>query len=150
MLGVHGRYRTKVWEYAGATGARADDLDDFTVHPTVKPVRLVEDAILDATAAGARIFDPFLGSGTTLLAAERTQRCCVGNEISPAYVDVAIRRWEALTGRDAIHEASGQTFAVRAEQMSRKATAETSPDGNDATSIETVTRGSGDAAKEDF
>ena len=114
-LGANGRNRTNVWEYAGATGGRADELDDFSLHPTVKPVRLVEDAILDATVAGATVFDPFLGSGTTLLAAERARRRCVGVEIAPAYVDVAIRRWESLTGCNAIHEATGQTFAERSE-----------------------------------
>lgn len=149
-LGVHGRYRTNVWEYAGATGGRADELDDFTLHPTVKPVRLVEDAILDATAAGATVFDPFLGSGTTLLAAARTQRRCIGIEICPAYVDVAIRRWEALTGLDAIHGASGQTFAERVEQGSTKATARANPDDDEATLIGSVTNGSGDAAEERF
>ena len=123
-LGSHGRYRTNVWEYAGATGGRADEADDFSLHPTVKPVRLVEDAILDSTVAGATVFDPFLGSGTTLLAAERTQRRCVGIEIFPAYVDVAIRRWETLTGLEAVHEASGQTFAVRAEHSIQNCNAE--------------------------
>ena len=117
-LGVHGRNRTNVWEYAGATGGRADDADDFSLHPTVKPIRLVEDAILDATAVGATVFDPFLGSGTTLLAAERTRRRCVGVEISPAYVDIAIQRWEALSGEEAIHQESGQTFGERAESSS--------------------------------
>ncbi|KUJ76916.1 hypothetical protein AVO45_10525 [Ruegeria marisrubri] len=149
-LGVHGRYRTNVWEYAGATGGRADELDDFTLHPTVKPVRLVEDAILDATVAGATVFDPFLGSGTTLLAAERAKRRCVGIEISPAYVDVAIRRWEALTGLEAIHEASGQTFAARAEQVPWTAKGETNPDGDYTTSPGSVTNDPGDAAEEDF
>lgn len=109
-LGKHGRYQTNVWEYAGATGGPTDEADDFSLHPTVKPIRLVEDAILDSTAAGEIVFDPFLGSGTTLLAAERTKRRCMGIEISPAYVDVAIRRWEALTGGEAVHQATGETF----------------------------------------
>lgn len=117
-LGKHGRYRTNVWEYAGATGGAADEADDFALHPTVKPIRLVADAILDATAAGATVFDPFLGSGTTLLAAERTKRRCVGIEIAPAYVDVAIHRWEAMTGRDAVHQTTGQAFAEVASGLS--------------------------------
>ncbi len=116
-LGANGRNRTNVWEYAGATGGKTDNLDDFSLHPTVKPIRLVEDALLDTSAAGATVFDPFLGSGTTLLAAERTRRFCIGIEISPAYVDVAIQRWETLTGQDAIHEASGQTFKERAKNL---------------------------------
>ncbi len=116
-LGVHGRYRTNVWEYAGATGGRTDYADDFSLHPTVKPVRLIEDAILDASVVGATVLDPFLGSGTTLLAAERTQRRCVGIEISPVYLDVAIRRWEALTGDAAVHANSGRTFAECTEAI---------------------------------
>lgn len=113
QLGRHGRYRTNVWEYAGATGGRGDEEDDFSLHPTVKPVRLVADAILDSTAIGNTVFDPFLGSGTTLLAAERTQRRAIGIEIAPAYVDVAIRRWEKMTGREAVHRETGATFATR-------------------------------------
>ena len=128
-LGANGRYRTNVWEYAGATGGRADEVYDFSLHPTVKPVRLVEDAILDATAAGETVFDPFLGSGTTLLAAERTRRRCIGVEFSPAYVDVAIRRWEALTGGEAIHDASGMTFAERADTAPAAEDASASQDG---------------------
>ncbi len=117
QLGSNGRYRTNVWEYAGATGGRADEADDFTLHPTVKPVRLVQDAILDASAVGQIILDPFLGSGTTLLAAERTKRTCIGLEISPGYVDVAIRRWQELTGEKATLLKSGQTFAERAAEL---------------------------------
>ncbi len=109
-LGKHGRYRTNVWEYAGATGGSASAEDNFDVHPTVKPVALVADAILDVTAAGDVVLDPFLGSGTTLLAAERTRRRCLGLEIDPAYVDVAIRRWQEMTGGSAIHIASGRRF----------------------------------------
>ncbi len=109
-LGKHGRYRTNVWEYAGATGGSASAEDNFDVHPTVKPVALVADAILDLTAAGDVVLDPFLGSGTTLLAAERTRRRCLGLEIDPAYVDVAIRRWQEMTGGAAIHVASGRRF----------------------------------------
>lgn len=117
QLGSNGRYRTNVWEYAGATGGQADDVDDFTLHPTVKPVRLVQDAILDASAVGQIVLDPFLGSGTTLLASERTKRACIGLEISPAYVDVAIRRWQDPTGGQAILLATGQTFAERATAL---------------------------------
>ncbi|WP_170614897.1 DNA methyltransferase [Ruegeria sp. HKCCD7303] len=117
QLGSNGRYRTNVWEYAGATGGGADEADDFTLHPTVKPVRLVQDAILDASAVGQIVLDPFLGSGTTLLAAERTKRVCIGLEISAAYVDVAIRRWQGLTGNQATLLKTGQTFAERAAEL---------------------------------
>lgn len=83
-LGKHGRYRTNVWEYAGATGGRKSAEDDFSLHPSVKPVRLVRDAILDVTAIGEVVRDPFLGSGTAVLAAELARRICCGVEISPA------------------------------------------------------------------
>jgi DNA modification methylase len=111
QLGVHGRNRSNLWRYAGATGGRKSEEDDFSLHPTVKPVRLVRDAILDVTAMGEVVLDPFLGSGTTILAAELSHRVCVGLEISPAYVDVAIGRWEKLTGLKAIHHGTGLTFA---------------------------------------
>ncbi len=110
-LGIHGRNRSNVWRYAGATGGRKSEEDDFSVHPTVKPVRLVRDALLDVTAMGEVVLDPFLGSGTTVLAAELSKRVCAGIEISPAYVDVAIARWETLTGLAAIHQETGLTFA---------------------------------------
>ncbi|MCV2866830.1 site-specific DNA-methyltransferase [Albidovulum sediminicola] len=111
QLGAHGRNRSTVWRYAGATGGRKAQEDDFSLHPTVKPVRLVRDTFLDVTAMDDVVLDPFLGSGTTALAAERARRACVGLEISPAYVDVAVGRWEEMTGLEAIHEATGLTFA---------------------------------------
>jgi len=101
---------SSVWHYAGATGGRRDADDAFNAHPTVKPIRLVMDALLDVTAPGDLVLDPFLGSGTTLLAAERTRRCAVGVEIAPAYVDLAIRRWQEMTGGQAVHAESGATF----------------------------------------
>lgn len=110
-LGIYGRNRTNLWQYAGATGGRKSDEDDFSLHPTVKPVRMVRDALLDVTAMGEVVLDPFLGSGTTLLAAELSKRVCTGIEISPAYVDVAIGRWETLTGLEAVHEKTGLSFA---------------------------------------
>jgi DNA modification methylase len=110
QLGKFGRNRTNVWEYAGATGGAKDPDDDWAAHPTVKPVRLVMDALLDVTAPGDIVLDPFLGSGTTMMAAERTGRRCVGFEIEPAYVDLAIRRWQKLTGRDAVHAKSSLPF----------------------------------------
>ena len=127
QLGSNGRYRTNVWEYAGATGGKADATDDFDLHPTVKPVRLIEDALVDASAVGETVFDPFLGSGTTLLAAERTKRRCIGVEISPTYVDVTIRRWQELTGQDAILETTGQTFSERVAEASQTTSSEAEP-----------------------
>jgi DNA modification methylase len=80
------------------------------MHPTVKPVALVADALLDCSARGDVVLDSFLGSGSTLLAAERVGRVCCGMEIEPKYVDVAIRRWHNLTGERAIHDATGRAF----------------------------------------
>ena len=87
-----------------------DSDDDFAAHPTVKPIRMVMDALLDVTAPNDLVIDPFLGSGTTILAAERTRRRCFGVEIEPAYVDLAIRRWQAMTGGQAVHAEMGFTF----------------------------------------
>lgn len=115
QLGKFGRNRSNVWTYAGATGGTRDADDDFNVHPTVKPIRLVMDALLDVTTRSQLVIDPFLGSGTTLLAAERTGRRCLGVEIEPHYVDLGIRRWQAMTDGLAIHSKTGQTFDQTAE-----------------------------------
>jgi DNA modification methylase len=112
-LGRHGRNRTNVWEYAGGNsfaGRVTDEGNLLALHPTVKPVQLVADAILDCTARGDIILDPFLGSGSTLIAAERVGRRCFGMDIDPVYVDVAIQRWQRHTGGHAILAATGQTF----------------------------------------
>lgn len=109
-LGQHGRNRSNVWEYAGVNTFRKGRMDELTVHPTVKPVALVADAIRDCSKRGDIILDTFMGSGTTLLAAERVGRQAFGTEIESFYVDVAIRRWQQFTGRDAILESTGETF----------------------------------------
>ncbi len=123
QLGRFGRNRTNVWEYAGATGGDTDPQDDFAAHPTVKPIRLLADAILDVTAAGDIVLDTFTGSGSTLLAAERTRRRCRALEIDPAYVDLTIHRWQAMTGDDAVLEETGETF----EAVARRVKAECCP-----------------------
>jgi len=110
QLGKFGRNRTNVWEYAGATGGASLPEDDFTVHPTVKPIQMAADAIMDVTAIGDIVLDMFLGSGSTLLAAERAQRRCFGMELDPAYVDLTIRRWQDMTGESAVHAAGGEAF----------------------------------------
>lgn len=110
QLGRYGRNRSNVWQYAGANTFRAGRLQDLSVHPTIKPVELIADTIKDCTRQGEAIFDPFMGSGTTILAADRTGRRAFGLEIDPAYVDVAIRRWQDATKRDAILASTGQTF----------------------------------------
>jgi DNA modification methylase len=113
-LGRHGRNRTNVWEYAGGnsfSGRTTDEGNLLGLHPTVKPVQMIADAILDCTARGDLVLDPFLGSGSTLIAAERVGRCCYGMEIDPLYVDTIIRRWQAFTGDSAIHAVTGKCFA---------------------------------------
>ncbi|MGY3508888.1 site-specific DNA-methyltransferase [Bradyrhizobium lupini] len=124
-LGRHGRNRSNVWTYAGVNTFRQGRLADLTVHPTVKPVALIADAIKDCTRREDLVLDPFLGSGTTLLAAERVGRKAYGLEIDPPYVDAAIRRWQDVTKRDAILSATGQTFEEVAAERSA-ATAESS------------------------
>ena len=114
QLGRFGRNRTNVWEYPGVnTLSRASDEGNLqAMHPTVKPVPLVADALLDCSAQGDIVLDAFLGSGSTLIAAERTGRSCYGMELDPLYVDVAIRRWQGYTGDTAIHASNGQRFNV--------------------------------------
>jgi DNA modification methylase len=111
-LGRFGRNRTNVWNHPGANtlGRVGEEGHLLALHPTVKPVSMVADAILDCTKRGDVVLDPFLGSGTTLLAAERTGRTCRGMEVDPLYVDTAVRRWQAFTGEDATHAVTSQTF----------------------------------------
>ena len=120
-LGRHGRSRSNVWKYAGVNTFRSGRMDDLRAHPTVKPVALVADAIKDCTHRNQIVVDTFSGSGTTLLAAERVGRKARGMDLDPRYVDVAIRRWQAFTGRDAIHADSGLTFGEIAEQRTEAA-----------------------------
>jgi DNA modification methylase len=116
QLGRFGRNRTNVWNYPGVNSfARKGLKKALEFHPTVKPIALVSDAILDSTKRDDIVLDPFLGSGTTALAAERTGRRCYGVEIDPLYVDTAVKRWQRLTGRQA-QNAQGETFAELAAQ----------------------------------
>jgi hypothetical protein len=112
QLGKFGRNRTNVWEYPGVStlSKQGNEGNLLALHPTVKPVALVADALLDCSAPKDIVLDPFLGSGTTLLAAERTGRICRAIELSPKYVDTAIRRWQNRTGQQAIHVTSGKSF----------------------------------------
>ena len=109
-LGRHGRSRSNVWHYAGVNTFRAARMDELAAHPTVKPVAMVVDALKDCTRRGDIVLDTFAGAGTTILAAERVGRRAYSLELEPKYVDVAIRRWQAFTRRDAIHADRGQTF----------------------------------------
>jgi len=124
-LGKHGRNRSNVWEYPGANSFSRTRNDDLAAHPTVKPVALVADAIRDVTKRGELVLDPFLGSGTTVLAAERSGRRCAGIEIDPLYVDTAIRRWQRLARKEATLAVDGRTFdAVAAERLADSGEAE--------------------------
>ncbi|MCW1401612.1 site-specific DNA-methyltransferase [Novosphingobium sp. MW5] len=109
-LGQHGRYRTNVWDYPGISSVGHDRDDQLTMHPTVKPVALIADAIRDCSKRGGIVLDAFGGSGTTLIASEETGRKARLVEFDPRYADVTIRRWQAMTGKPAIHEGSGVPF----------------------------------------
>src|SRR6185437_3484420 len=109
-LGEHGRHRSNVWDHAGINSMRNGRMDELALHPTVKPVALVADALKDCSKRGQIVLDPFCGSGTILIAAEKTGRCARAVELDPAYVDVAIRRWETYTGKTAYLDPLGETF----------------------------------------
>ena len=106
QMGRFGRNRTNVWNYPGVNTFARDDLD---LHPTVKPIQLVADVILDCTKRNDIVLDPFLGSGSTLLAAERANRRGYGIELDPLYVDTAVERWQKMTGQKA-HNRFGETY----------------------------------------
>jgi DNA modification methylase len=111
-LGRYGRDRTNVWEYPNAStfSKLSEEGNLLAVHPTVKPVALIADALLDCSARGDLVLDAFLGSGSTLIAAERTGRSCYGIELDAVYVDAAIKRWQRYTGDRAVHAVSGIAF----------------------------------------
>jgi 16S rRNA G966 N2-methylase RsmD len=110
-LGQHGRYRTNVWDYAGINSLKAGRDEELAMHPTVKPVAMVADAIKDCSRRGGIVLDAFSGSGTTIIAAEQTGRRGCAVELDPRYVDVAVRRWQKLTGRQAVLERCGTAFS---------------------------------------
>src|SRR5438874_2329886 len=111
-LGQFGRNRSNIWSYprANSFGRCGEEGNLSALHPTVKPVALIADAILDCSARGDIVLDAFLGSGTTVIAAERTGRRCYGMELDPGYVDTIVRRWQALTGGSARDALSGRSF----------------------------------------
>jgi DNA modification methylase len=132
QLGKFGRYRTNVWKYPAAnTFSRSGPEGDLlALHPTPKPVALIADAIKDSTRRGGLILDPFLGSGTAVIAAERTGRVCYGLELDPIYMDAVIRRWQRRTKRDAIHVESGESFGVREARKANQGTSTTETKGD--------------------
>jgi DNA modification methylase len=118
QLGKFGRNRTNVWNYPGMNSfARRGRIRGLDMHPTLKPIAMVSDAILDVTRRGDIVLDPFCGSGTTILAAERTGRRAYAIELDPGYVDTAVERWQRMTGQSAVH-ATGKTFdEMRSERL---------------------------------
>lgn len=115
-LGQHGRYRTNVWEYPSINSGRGREL--LALHPTVKPVAMIADAIQDCSHRQGLILDPFAGSGTVLVAAERTGRRARAIELDPQYVDVGIHRWQRVSGKQAVLLDTGQTWdQVRVERL---------------------------------
>jgi DNA modification methylase len=122
-LGKRGRWRSNVWTYPGASSLGSDARRGLKDHPTVKPTAMLEDALLDLSNRGDIVIDPFLGSGSTLIAAEKTKRVCRGVELDPLYVDVIVRRYEAATGNAAVLAETGEAFeAVAARRASETAT----------------------------
>lgn len=121
QLGRHGRNRSNVWTYAGVNSFRAGRMDELRAHPTAKPVALVADALKDCTRRNDIVLDTFVGSGTTIMAAERVGRKAYALELDPAYVDITIRRWQNLTRRDAVHAATGRCFSELEEERAAHA-----------------------------
>jgi DNA modification methylase len=122
QLGKFGRNRTNVWDYPGINtlSRQSDEGNLLALHPTVKPIAMVADALLDCSARGEIVLDSFLGSGTTLIAAERVGRVCYAIEIDPAYVDIAVRRWQKYTGDHALQLTTGNRFdSIATTEVSR-------------------------------
>lgn len=118
-LGRFGRNRSNVWNYAGINTFGANRMETLALHPTVKPVTLVADALLDCTNRGDAVLDQFCGSGTLILAAEKIGRIAYGLEYEPGYIDVAIQRWQNVTKLQAILDEDGRTFEEMAKSRAR-------------------------------
>lgn len=111
QLGKHGRNRTNVWHYEGVNSLNRERRAELRLHPTVKPCEMIADVLRDASERNGIVLDPFVGSGTTIIASEITGRRCRAMELDPRYVDVAIKRWQDYTGEVAVDASSGLTFA---------------------------------------
>ena len=121
-LGKRGRWRSNVWTYPGASSLGSDARRGLKDHPTVKPTAMLADALLDLTNRGDIVIDPFLGSGSTLIAADKTSRVCRSVELDPLYVDVIVRRYEAAAGGAATLVETGETVqALRARRSGEAA-----------------------------
>ncbi len=135
-LGQTGRYRSNVWEYAGANSFGRDRDAALAMHPTVKPVALVADAIRDCSKRKQIVLDPFAGSGTTVIAAQKTGRRAYVLELDPIYCDTIIRRWQTFTGKRALHGDTGRDFEETEELRMAEAAAEAPPPGDDSAAAE--------------
>jgi DNA modification methylase len=122
-LGKRGRWRSNVWTYPGASSLGSDARRGLKDHPTVKPSAMLEDALLDLTNRGDMVIDSFLGSGSTLTAADKIGRVCRGVELDPLYVDVIARRYQAAAGNPAVLIETGEAFDV----LSARRAQETAP-----------------------
>ncbi len=120
-LGKRGRWRSNVWTYPGASSLGSDARRGLKDHPTVKPTAMLEDALLDLTNRGDIVIDPFLGSGSTLIAADNTGRVCRGVELDPLYIDVVVQRYDATTGNPAVLIETGETFEALGARRAREA-----------------------------
>ena len=132
-LGSHGRDRTNVWSYPGANQPGSSAADALKGHPTPKNVEMCIDAILDVTHKGDVVLDPFLGSGTTVIAAEKAGRRACGIELDPVYTDLCVRRWEQLTGEEAVLAGSDKTFSEIAAERQQSALGEEVINGSEGT-----------------
>ena len=122
-LGKRGRWRSNVWTYPGASSLGSDARGGLKDHPTVKPTAMLKDALLDLTNRGDIVIDPFLGSGSTLIACEHTSRICRGVELDPLYVDVIVRRYQEVAKKPAILVATGETFDEVVKRRAEEASA---------------------------
>lgn len=118
-LGKNGRWRSNLWTAPGASSLGSEARAGLKLHPTVKPVPLLVDALLDVTHRGEVVLDPFSGSGSALMAAEQTGRLACGIELDPRYIDVTVRRWQDATGDRAILAETGDSFEQVAAQRAR-------------------------------
>ena len=135
-LGQHGRYRTNVWNYRGMNAFGGSRNDELSLHPTVKPVAMIADAIKDVSSRNGIVLDLFGGSGSTLIAAHKTGRRGYLCELDPLYCDRIIRRWQAYAKDDAVLEGSGKNFTEIATERSsfpRKPSAHPLPTGENHT-----------------
>ena len=121
-LGKRGRWRSNVWTYPGvASSLGSDARRGLKDHPTVKPTAMLEDALLELTDRGDIVIDPFLASGSTLIAADKTGRVRRGVELDPLYTDgMVVQRYEATTGNPAVLIETGETFEALGARRARK------------------------------